>query len=979
MCVYMCVIMMGGIVPTNTKKSFLLLLLIVFLCSCGDETTKVVENRTLDYESYDSIDDLPDCTDENRGQLVWVDEESLPRICADEKWYAMMPSDSVAKSLLSCYTQIDEDSTGYAVICNGDSIGFVRNGTLIDNRKDKDCSVLFVDGDTLEIACDSLVSLLVKDSAGNLNPHETELDSEQIALNLEDIGGYSQKGPFVTGSEVVVYELQNGRTLKQTGKSFQGSITSNKGLFNVRTVKIASQYAYLVAKGSYLNEVSGTKSDAQIQLSAITDLRNRNNVNINILTHLEYERVLNLVTSKKMTVANAKKQAQKEIFNVFHVNSEEFVGGSEDFSIGGSGEEDAALLAISIMLQKDENTASLSKRINALSSSIADSGTCESSALLDIADWASRADSLNYFSMYSEHVKNFGLSIKVAEFEKYIRHFWNEEYGLEECDSLGKIAAAKRGALKDTPSRFICEDHFGIHGWRFASTEERELYKKKPAADGTLDTAASGNVYVYDSLLGVATGTGWRLADEFEREFAGCRMELNGKVVASSSFVSGSGCYDGARGVFFYLCDGKNRKWVKAENCLVVDTYGWGNGTDGELRYGDSVVNNLTGSPDCYMFDSIGGEWQSVSIWECREHSNIGGCTRAREGKIFWDDENEMFLECSIYGWNSVDRDLGEDVWQQECEPWVIGSVNAENRYVCEDGYWRRASTMEKKAGEPCFDQDTISYSADSMYVCYTGLYVDEFWRMSGSGWKKATVLDNPQNQKDYLNEALAYDSIVDSRDGRVYKTIRIGEDTWTAENLLYFDRMTMDDEKSCYGDNTSDCEMWRQYYWPAAMKISGLYLSSSAKEVVSENHRGICPEGWHVPSVTESENLLVAAGSFEALFSAKSKLLKSSAFETAVTMGRWYIDGLSYDRGSNASGFSAVNGTTLKSYWNGEEAENIEIPNPKICWWTSNEVSDSQAKAFCVGIDEDFNLIEIRSKDDLLPVRCVMDKEGDE
>ena len=121
-----------GYVTTNTKKSLLFLLLLTFLCSCGDETTKVVENKTLNYESYDTIGDLPDCTEENQGQMAWVDDESLLRICADEKWYAMVSNDSVPKSLFSCFTEMNEDSSGYTVICNGDSIGFVRNGKLDD-------------------------------------------------------------------------------------------------------------------------------------------------------------------------------------------------------------------------------------------------------------------------------------------------------------------------------------------------------------------------------------------------------------------------------------------------------------------------------------------------------------------------------------------------------------------------------------------------------------------------------------------------------------------------------------------------------------------------------------------------------------------------------------------------------------------------------------------------------------------------------
>ena len=469
----------------NLKKYLLLWVLLGLLCSCGDETTKVVENKTLKYDSYDTVENLPDCTEENQGQMVWVDDESLLRICSDEKWYAMISNDSVSKSLFSCFTEMSEDSSGYTVICNGDSIGFVRNGSLIDegNEKDEGCSVLFIAGDTLEIACDSLVSILVRDSSGVLNPQEMSLDSEQVALNLENIEGFSQKGPFITGSEVVVYELQNGRTLKQTGKSFQGSITNDKGAFNIRSVKIASQYAYLVAKGVYLSEISGEKSDAQIQLNAITDLRNRNNVNVNILTHLEYGRIVNLVTKKKMTVANAKKQAQSEIFDAFHINSEKFNGGAEDFSIGGTGEEDAALLAISIILPGDDNTADLSKRINAVSSSIADSDVCDALTMLDLAKWAASADSLGNFAEYREHVKNMGLSVMVADFEKYIRNFWNREFDLEECDTLGKIVVAKRSELKSSSSRFICEDKYGIKSWRYATVEEKDVYGKNKKID----------------------------------------------------------------------------------------------------------------------------------------------------------------------------------------------------------------------------------------------------------------------------------------------------------------------------------------------------------------------------------------------------------------------------------------------------------------------------------------------------------------
>ena len=57
-------------------------------------------------------------------------------------------------------------------------------------------------------------------------------DAGVVAIKDRDIAGVSQKGPFVTGSAVTVQEL-DGITLKQTGKSFKGTIKSDKGDFAI--------------------------------------------------------------------------------------------------------------------------------------------------------------------------------------------------------------------------------------------------------------------------------------------------------------------------------------------------------------------------------------------------------------------------------------------------------------------------------------------------------------------------------------------------------------------------------------------------------------------------------------------------------------------------------------------------------------------------------------------------------------------------
>ena len=86
-------------------------------------------------------------------------------------------------------------------------------------------------------------------------------DAGVVAIKDRDIAGVSQKGPFVTGSAVTVQEL-DGITLKQTGKSFKGTIKSDKGDFAIKDINLQSQYAILEANGYYRDEISVGNGDA---------------------------------------------------------------------------------------------------------------------------------------------------------------------------------------------------------------------------------------------------------------------------------------------------------------------------------------------------------------------------------------------------------------------------------------------------------------------------------------------------------------------------------------------------------------------------------------------------------------------------------------------------------------------------------------------------------------------------------------------
>ena len=105
--------------------------------------------------------------------------------------------------------------------------------------------------------------------------------------------------------------------------------------------------------------------------------------------------------------------------------------------------------------------------------------------------------------------------------------------------------------------------------------------------------------------------------------------------------------------------------------------------------------------------------------------------------------------------------------------------------------------------------------------------------------------------------------TLTDLRDGQTYKTVTIGTQTWMADNLNY------ETENSyCYNDDPSNCSKYgRLYTWAAAMDSVGTWTTNGKgcgyNKTCSPTYpvRGVCPEGWHLPSYDEWNTLFTAVG----------------------------------------------------------------------------------------------------------------------
>lgn len=206
--------------------------------------------------------------------------------------------------------------------------------------------------------------------------NDDEKTDEIVPVLPINLSGCVQKGPFITGTSIRMQELDDN--LNPTGKSFETQIEKDNGSFAVGG-EISFRYVEIIANGYYYNEVAGKLSSAPITLRAISEVSDKESLNVNVLTSLQSQRIKTLIKDG-MEFKKASQQSQQEVLKVFGIEQNNITS-FDQMDISQKGDANAILLAISSIMQDDRTEAELSELMAKVTSDIQADGVLDQESL----------------------------------------------------------------------------------------------------------------------------------------------------------------------------------------------------------------------------------------------------------------------------------------------------------------------------------------------------------------------------------------------------------------------------------------------------------------------------------------------------------------------------------------------------------------------------------------------------------------------
>lgn len=681
------------------------------LVACGDDSGKS-NGVEMPVREVSSIFELGPCNADRQGDTILVLDKASEYLCSNNDWVEIA-------------TPFENGSSGN-----------------VEGSQTFSSSSSFVDNKTAD-------SLVVKEAS---------------------IMGAAHKGPFKFNSPIMLREaaLRND-SLVFTGRKYIDEISSNKGDFVIPKVSLVSPYVVLEVRGQWRNEISGEWSNDSMTLYALTDLSNRDEVNINLLTHLEMDRAQSLI-NKGYSVYAAKKQAEFEIMTAFSFATT--VENAEDlktFVSSGDAAHDAnaTLMAISLLFIGERNDAEIQSAINNFKKDLEEDGVWDDAQTkANMADWAETFDG----GSVRANVKSWNI-LDIPNYENFLTVFWNNAYELGGCAStrLGVVAQNKNEKSLNYNVHYICK----ITGWQKATDYEKDTYQWTNGKDGDVrkgnvtptyytfengnwvvaknenvlglcDSKRAGELAKVDATYFICRNEKWNYATALEYDTYGFGVGKDGevrvgKINTDQYYVYENGSWRavtntiekdlgacvtsregevGKSGDTYYIC--KSRSWTTA-TVLEYDTYGWTAGTEGEVRAGNVSVGWY------YVYED--GSWRAS---EGGLENNLGGCVTSREGELgkayetYYICKSKVWIEASVLEYDTYGWVAGTEGEVKQ------GNVNKSNYYVYESGRWRASTGATENDLGACVRRryGEVGLSGGTYYTCKENV------------WQKSTALE---------------------------------------------------------------------------------------------------------------------------------------------------------------------------------------------------------------------------------------------
>lgn len=262
---------------------------------------------------------------------------------------------------------------------------------------------------------------------------------------------------------------------------------------------------------------------------------------------------------------------------------------------------------------------------------------------------------------------------------------------------------------------------------------------------------------------------------------------------------------------------------------------------------------------------------------------------------------------------------------------------------------------------------DFWSATRHNINTSYTAYIDDSFFRIDSKKLEFGATLPVRciKNTSESVKKKTTY--FVDERNGEFYKTVKIGKQTWMAQDLQYPYRESAVHNSNDYpflacnglGHGPIGRRLNYQYSWAAVMdslgrfdgvgKGCGAFVDCDIKEKIV----GVCPKGWHIPDSTEWAELIEFVKNDNPGVGTVNSLASFNFSKTAT----------------NKYGFNVTH-TGYQHHTRASYANSME----NAYYWTTSQHSDYTAISITFDKERDDAIISRARKDYFYSIRCIAD-----